>query len=131
MYLDTCVVASSAACVFEMTPCDCAACMQGQTHFLIREYEQQGVEFAHMLMWEAEQVTGDVIFETVPERWYHAYQFFDQPVSTNVSSEAHPLQVWSISLSDIQETALTNICYTSTEGYLPHTGIEHWCGLMH
>ena len=66
--------------------------MQGETHYLVRQYEKQGIEFNRMLMWEAKQVTGDVIFKTVPERWYHAYQYFNQPISTNVTSDAHPLK---------------------------------------
>lgn len=66
--------------------------LQGETHFLIREYERQGIEFSHMLMWEAKQVTGDTIFSTVPDRWYHAYQYFNVPVSTEVASQTHPLQ---------------------------------------
>ena len=67
--------------------------VQGATHFLISEYEKQGVEFDRILMWEAKPITGETIFRTVPPRWYHAYQYFNVPVSTNVTSETHPLQV--------------------------------------
>lgn len=66
--------------------------VQGATHFLISEYEKQGVEFDRILMWEAKPITGETIFRTVPPRWYHAYQYFNVPVSTNVTSPDHPLQ---------------------------------------
>lgn len=69
------------------------SCLQGETHHLIRTYEAQGIDFDRMLLWEGKPVTGEVIFESVPEHWYHAYQYFNVYVSANTSSEAHPLQV--------------------------------------
>lgn len=64
-----------------------------EPHYLIKQYEKAGVDFNRMLLWEAAQVTGETIFQTVPERWHHAYQFFDIPVTADVQSPAHPLQV--------------------------------------
>ena len=67
--------------------------MQGATHFLIKEYEKQGVQFDRMLLWEALPITGPQIFRTVPDEWYSAYQYFNVPVTTDVTSPKHPLQV--------------------------------------
>jgi hypothetical protein len=67
--------------------------LQASPHHLIKGYERAGVNFDRILGWEAAQVGGNTIFAQVPERWYHAYQFFDIPVTTDVNSEGHPLQV--------------------------------------
>ena len=66
---------------------------QGQDHFILREYENKGLTFDRMLLWEAEQVGGEVIFRHVPKRWHYAYQFFNVPVTGDVSAPEHPLNV--------------------------------------
>lgn len=67
---------------------------QGNTPYgIIKGYEERGIHFDRMLMWEAEQVSGKVIFKHVPSRWYHAWQFFDLPVTTNTRATEHPLNV--------------------------------------
>ena len=67
--------------------------MQGQNHYILRTYESNGISFDRMLLWEAEQVGGEVIMKFVPKRWYHAYQFFNVLVSTDVDANDHPLNL--------------------------------------
>ena len=75
--------------------------LQGRDHYILRSYESNGISFDRMLLWEAKQVGGDIIMESVPKRWYHAYQFFNVLVSTDVDAEDHPLNL----LKTVHDTA--------------------------
>ena len=66
---------------------------QGRPFFLLSAYEYRGVLFDRILLWEAEQATGSVIFSKVPKRWFHAYQFFNVPVTLNSGDDDYPLNV--------------------------------------
>jgi hypothetical protein len=73
--------------------CNASVLLQGIDHYIVKSYESRGIEFDRMLLWEAEQVGGETIFQYVPKRWYHAYQFFNIKVGMDANAEEHPLNV--------------------------------------
>lgn len=58
-----------------------------------KTYERNGIDFNRMLLWEAKQINGNEIFSKVPAEWYPAFQYFDIPVTSDVSSLTHPLHI--------------------------------------
>jgi hypothetical protein len=61
--------------------------------FLVEAYAEHGITFDRILLWDDTVRNPRQLFRQLPKRMFHAYQFFNIPVTANVTDEDHPLSI--------------------------------------
>jgi hypothetical protein len=56
-------------------------------------YQQHGITFDRMLLWEARAMPPQEIFQPLPKELWHKYQYFNMPASPNLTDPSSPLRM--------------------------------------
>jgi len=64
----------------------------GQGWF-IESYEQRGIIFDRLLLWEAAPKPPAKVFEKLPKSLFHKYQYYNIPATSDINDVTHPVNI--------------------------------------